>query len=229
MITDILQVAVDHPHVSEVGAIHQRPQGVQPALNVLLAHGAGAPMESEFMGRTAEGLVDRGYGVMRFRYGYMERMSQEQRRFPPDRTPKLEEVHLAALHALRKRTATDRIVLAGKSMGGRMSSHLAAAGESCAGLLYLGYPLHPAGKPDKLRSEHFPKIRQRSLFVQGTRDALCDLDLLKRELAAYGAPFDLSIIAGGDHSFEVLKRSGRTPGEVQKELLDVMDGWLAKL
>lgn len=229
MKSESIVIPVDHPHVKEVAAIHQTPEDAKPKLSVLFAHGAGAPMDSEFMGRVAEALVGRGYGVMRFRYAYMERAAQEERRFPPDRTPRLEEVHRAALAVLRERVNGGPIVLAGKSMGGRMSSHLAAAGEDCAGLIYMGYPLHPAGKPEKLRSAHFPEIRQPSLFVQGTRDKLCELDLLERELANYAGPHEVAVIEGGDHSFEVLKRSGRTPEEVQRELLDVMDGWLSGL
>lgn len=228
MISETFRIPVEHPTLDSVQALLQLPEEL-PQLFILLAHGAGASMDSEFMTFTAEALVDRGYGVMRFRYAYMERAALEERRFPPDRAPRLEAVHAAALAALRERTQGQPIVLAGKSMGGRISSHLAAAGESCAGLLFLGYPLHPAGKPERLRSEHFPKITQPSLFLTGTRDALCDLGLLEQELENYGAPFELVITEGGDHSFDVLKRSGRNPAEVRSMLVNSMDQWLGEL
>jgi predicted alpha/beta-hydrolase family hydrolase len=226
--TETFRVPVEHPSVESVQAILQWPRSTPP-LFILLAHGAGAPMDSEFMEFAAEALVERGYAVMRFRYAYMERAAREERRFPPDRAPRLEAVHRAALHALHERAEGRPVVLAGKSMGGRISSHLAAAGEPCAGLLYLGYPLHPAGKPERLRSAHFPQITQPSLFLAGTRDALCDLTLLDQELKNYGGSFELVITEGGDHSFDVLKRSGRTQQEVRRLLVDSMDRWLGEL
>lgn len=229
MSSTVLTLPVEGVAVEAVQAILQLPEAHPSGLAILLGHGAGAPMDSEFMNWASDGLAMQGHAVLRFRYAYMERAAREDRRFPPDRTPKLELVHRAALEWLRKQPFAERIVLAGKSMGGRMSSHLAAAGEECAGLFYLGYPLHPAGKPEKLRSEHFPRIAAPSLFLQGTRDALCDLELLDRELQRHAAPWELARIEGGDHSFAVLKRSGRTEEDVREEILNHLGRWLRAL
>lgn len=223
---EVLEIPVEGLAVESVGAILQLPGTESELPAILFAHGAGAPMDSDFMDSIAGGLVQRGFPVLRFRYAYMERAAREERRFPPDRAPKLEAVHRAALETLRQRLPGRAIFLAGKSMGARIASHLAAQGELCAGLIYLGYPLHPAKKPEKLRVEHFPRVHQRTLFLQGTRDALCVLDLLERELVAYAAPHELVIVEGGDHSFAVLKRSGRTADEVQTQLLDTIERFI---
>ncbi|MFT7484572.1 MAG: putative alpha/beta-hydrolase family hydrolase [Candidatus Paceibacteria bacterium] len=228
MRTESITIPVDGAAVESVQGIFQVPARGTPCKQaLLLAHGAGASMQADFMEAMAKGLVLRGHPVLRFRYAYMERAAREGRRFPPDRVPLLEMVHRAALETLRRKTSDERVVLAGKSMGGRISSHLAAAGEVCDGLIYLGYPLHPAKKPEKLRSQHFPEIRQRSLFLQGTRDALCGLHLLQTELKKYQGPHQVQVIEGADHAFHVLKRSGRTDAEVEQQLLQTMQDWLS--
>jgi predicted alpha/beta-hydrolase family hydrolase len=114
----------------------------------------------------------------------------------------------------------------GKSMGGRMASHLAAQGEAVDGLVFLGYPLHPSGKPDKLRADHLTAIEVPMLFIQGSRDPLCRLDLLDAALKPVKAPCLVHIIEGGDHSFKVLKRLGRTEQEVWREIVDTILGWV---
>ncbi len=195
---------------------------------ILLAHGAGAPPDSPFLTRIAGGLAGRGFRVMRFRYAYMQRTVADGKRRPPDRTAVLESTHRAALAALRQRVGERRILLVGKSLGGRMGSHLAAQGEDCAGLVFLGYPLHPAGRPERERSEHFPALCQPALFLQGTRDALCDLARLERALVRYGGNATLHVVDGADHGFGVSKRFGRTPDEVVAELLDAVDAWEAQ-
>jgi len=119
----------------------------------------------------------------------------------------------------------DRLVIGGKSMGGRMASHLAAAGERVQGLLFLGYPLHPAGKPDQLRAAHLSRISAPMLFLTGTRDALCRLDLLQSVLG--GIPnATLYVIEDGDHSFAVRKRSGRDAAAVRQEIAQASVDWL---
>jgi predicted alpha/beta-hydrolase family hydrolase len=119
-----------------------------------------------------------------------------------------------------------RLVIGGKSMGGRMASHLAAAGEAVDGLLFLGYPLHPAGKPETLRAAHLQRIAVPMLFLAGTRDALCRLDLLRAALA--GLPqATLHVVDDGDHSFAVRARSGRDQAAVRGEIVDASLTWLA--
>jgi len=220
-----LTLPVPHPHVQRVSALLDLPPGARRERAVLLAHGAGADMHSDFLSAMARGLCELGFPVLRFRYPYMERIAVEGRRRPPDPAPQLEAAHSAALEELARRCPGARPLLAGKSLGGRMGTHLAAKGADVAGLVLLGYPLHPAGKPEKERSEHFPALVQPALFVQGTRDALCDLERLRRSLAHYGGEPTLAVIEGADHSFEVLVRSGRTRAEVQAEILARVDAW----
>lgn len=219
-----LQLPLGGQKVDCVAALLDEPDFAADSA-VLLAHGAGAPMDSAFMEAVASRLVAGGLPVLRFRYPYMERAAREGRRFPPDRRPALEAAHLAALAELRRRFPDARVLLAGKSLGGRISSLLAAEGVACEGLVFLGYPLHPQGKPERLRSEHFPACLQPALFLQGTRDKLCDLALLAESLELYGGQARLHVVEGADHGFEVLKRSGRTNAEVLDELAEVILAW----
>lgn len=219
-----LSLAVPH-EVEQVGALWDRPAGRARARSVLLAHGSGADMHSPFLESMALGLCARGFAVLRFRYPYMERMAREGVRRPPDRAPALEAAHAAVLEALLERDEGRRPLLAGKSLGGRMSTHLAAKGAEAAGLVLFGYPLHPARRTERRRSEHFPALVQPALFLQGTRDDLCDLELLREALASYGGRATLEVVEGADHGFDVLVRSGRTRDEVRGQLLDAVDRW----
>ncbi|MCB9916642.1 MAG: dienelactone hydrolase family protein [Planctomycetes bacterium] len=224
-----LELAVPDLPVERVHALLDAPATGTPRVAALLAHGAGASMESAFLEDVALRLAAGGLAVLRFRYPYMERAAREGRRFPPDRRPALEATHLAALAELRRRYPDARCLLAGKSMGGRMASLLAAEGTACDGLAFLGYPLHPAKQPEKLRSEHFACCLQPALFLQGTRDALCDLDLLRTELELYGGAHELHVVEGADHGFDVPKRSGRDADDVRAELARVLLDWVARV
>lgn len=219
---DRFRLPVEHPHVDTVAALWQ-PGGERAA--VLLAHGSGSHMEHPFAEAITGGLLERGFGVLRFQYPYRELALQVGRNRPPDRAPVLEAAHLVALEALRERAGDRRVVLAGKSLGGRISTHLAAKDARCDGLVLLGYPLHPAGKPEKLRREHFPAIAQPALFLQGTRDALCDLRLLDEALTTFGGRVTLEVVDDADHSFHVRRSSGRDDAAVVVELLDAIDRW----
>lgn len=208
----------------QVSSIWTAPGSFRPGGTVVvLAHGAGNDMDSPFMRAVHEGLAARGFAVVRFNFPYKERGGKL-----PDRMPVLEQTWRAVLAAVGAdpQWRPGRVVLAGKSMGGRVASHLAAAGEPCDGLVFFGYPLHPANKPDKLRVSHLPAITCPMLFLAGTRDPLCRLDLLRSHLAPLGARAVVHEVAGGDHSFKVLKRLGRTPEAVMDELLDVTAQWL---
>ncbi len=187
---------------------------------VLLAHGAGQPMDSEFMDAAAGALVERGLSCLRFDYAYSTRARRERKRRPPERAPALLAAQRVALEFARTRAGGLPLWCAGKSMGGRMSTMLAAEGVAMAGLVLYGYPLHPAKKPEKLRVEHWPKIRVPALFLAGTRDALSDLALLREHLPSLGGPVELHVVEGGDHSFKLPKRLGREPAEVHAELAD---------
>ncbi len=195
---------------------------------ILLAHGAGVGMESAFMIETAEDLCAAGFPVLRVHSAYAQRMLDEGKRRPPDRRPLLEAVHRQAAATLRARFPGRRLLLAGKSMGGRMSSYLVATGEPADGLVFFGYPLHPPKRPDRLRSDHFGDLEVPALFLQGTRDALCDLDLLRDALTHYAGTAHLHVVEGADHGFAVLKRSGRTAEEIRSELISEVVSWEAQ-
>ena len=137
----------------------------------------------------------------------------------------LEATHRAALATLRARFPKRRLLLAGKSMGGRIGSHLAAADADAAGLVLLGYPLHPPGRPERVRAEHFAAIAQPALFLQGTRDALGGVELLRRELEVFGGPVTLEVVEGADHDFRVPRALGRSREEVLDGLVGAIDAW----
>ena len=193
---------------------------------ILLAHGAGIPMRSDFMEAMALGLAQGGHPVLRFNYPYAERMEQGASRRPPDRRRQLLATHRAGLAAITARFPDTRPVLAGKSMGGRLASMLAVEEDDVARLLFYGYPLHPPGKPEKQRAEHFPALTQPALFLQGERDALCRLELLKPALETYGGTPTLQVIEGADHDFGVLVKLGRTREEVLADLVGRSLEWL---
>jgi predicted alpha/beta-hydrolase family hydrolase len=184
---------------------------------LVLAHGAGADQLHAFMVRAADGLAKRGVETTTFNFPYTE-----AGRRAPDPAPKLEACFRDAVRAVRARGAGERpLFLGGKSMGGRMASHLAAQGEpNLAGLVFLGYPLHPPGKPQQLRKEHLPRIAAPMLFVQGTRDPFGTPDELAPILAGLPAKVVVFPVEQGGHSFEVPKRAGRGQGEVIESILD---------
>jgi predicted alpha/beta-hydrolase family hydrolase len=127
---------------------------------------------------------------------------------------------------VRNELEPEELYLAGKSMGGRMVSYMVAEGYPCQGMFFLGYPLHPPGKTDQLRKEHLPSIRVPILFLSGTRDTLCKLDLLKPVVEELGSRATLHIVEGGDHSFKVPKKMGRSEEEVTGEIVDSITRWI---
>ncbi len=216
---------VDHPHVEAVAALFDEPAGAPRGSAFLLAHGAGSHMEHPGLAALARGLAAHGFAVLRFDYAYRERARRAGRPFPPDARERLEHVHERARAELERRVPGRRLILAGRSMGGRIGSHLAATGAACAGLVLVGYPLHPPGRPELRRDEHFAAIAQPALFLQGTRDELCDLALLEESLQRYGGRVTLEVIQGADHGFHVPRSSGRTDAQVQEQLLERIERW----
>ncbi len=196
---------------------------------LLFAHGAGAPMDHPFMVGVASALRELGHAVLRFQYPFTELMSQTGRRRPPDRMPVLENAHLAAHVALRDLLPDMPQVFVGKSMGGRVGSHLVYRGIPARGLVFLGYPLHPAGKPKKLRDEHFDELLKPALFLQGTRDKLAELDLLRTSIEKYAGEATLEIVQRANHGFQVPAKDGRSPAEIHSQLAASIDAWLAGL
>jgi predicted alpha/beta-hydrolase family hydrolase len=186
---------------------------------VIVAHGAGNDMHTPLLMHFSTGLCRAGYLCLRFNFPYKERGQKA-----PDPQEKLVRTWQAAFECVRSHPqyGTPRIVAAGKSMGGRIASQMTADGQlSPQALVFLGYPLHPPGKTEQLRDAHLYRITVPMLFFAGTRDTLCDLDLLKPVIGRLKAPADLDIVDGGDHSF-VLPKSFKVSEE------DVCDGILKR-
>jgi uncharacterized protein len=192
------------------------------SVTVILGHGAGADQRSDFMTRFATGLAERGMNVVMFNFLYTE-----QGRRVPDANNALEACFRAVIKAVRhKKIGRGTLVIGGKSLGGRIASQTAAVGADVEGLVFLGYPLHPPGRPDQLRAKHLPDIKAPMLFVQGSRDAFGTPDELGPILTELKTPADLYVVDGGDHSFNVLKRAGMTQEEAYKTALDRIELWL---
>jgi predicted alpha/beta-hydrolase family hydrolase len=199
---------------------------------MVLAHGAGAGMHHPFMEGLAQVLAGCGIATLRYQFPYMQ-----QRRRRPDASGVLIATVETAVGAAC-RTAADLPLLAGgKSLGGRMTS-LACAGKRSAvnpdmalvrGLVLFGFPLHPAGRPGTGRAEHLSTVQVPMLFLQGTRDPLADLDLLRPVCAELAPRATLHVVAGADHSFHMLKRSGRTDRDVLNELARTVASWAEAL
>ena len=208
----------------EVSAILLRPQNAQCLL--VLAHGAGAGMNHPFMTAIANELAASQVASFRFQFPYME-----QRRRAPDRPPVLTATVQAAVQTASKAAPDLPLFAGGKSLGGRMTS-LAASEErldNVQGLVFFGFPLPPPNQPGTKRAEHLAEVKLPMLFLQGTRDALADLKLLRPILAKLGNRATLHVIEGADHSFHVLKSSGKTDKNVLKELAESASDWMEKL
>ena len=188
------------------------------------AHGAGGSMSDKGVLTTSRALRERGIGVVRFNFLYKEKKSGR-----PDPMPKLKDTTTAVVDRVRSELAPRTLIIGGRSMGGRAASMLAADGFDSAGLFLLAYPLHPAGRPEQLRDAHLPSIRMPVLCVNGTRDALCTPALMTRALEPVTAPWQMHWIDGADHSFHVLKSTGRNDADVMTEIADVGQRWVAQL
>jgi|SRR5579859_98228 len=215
-----LKVAV--PEIGDVSVLWLCPAGARWLL--VLAHGAGAGMSHPFLGKLAAELASLEIATFRYQFPYME-----QRRRVPDSPPVLKSTVRAAVNAAGE-TAPDLPILAGgKSMGGRMTSQTAADRppefEKVRGLAFFGFPLHPPGNPGTKRAEHLTQVQIPMLFLQGTRDQFADLKLLRPICASLGARATLHEIETADHSFHVLKSSGKTDAEVMRELAQSVRTW----
>ena len=188
----------------------------------VLAHGAGAGMTHPFMTAVAEGLRDRGMATLRYQFPYMERGSKR-----PDRPPIAHAAVRAAVASAARLTPGLPLIAGGKSFGARMTSQTQAEAplHGVAGLAFLGFPLHPAGKPSIDRAEHLSRVRVPMLFLQGTRDALADAPLLAEVLRTLSARSTSHLIADADHSFHVPARSGKTDAQVLSDALDTIAEW----
>jgi predicted alpha/beta-hydrolase family hydrolase len=204
----------------EVSALLLRPDGARCLL--VLAHGAGAGMQHRFMEEIAQRLARRGVATFRYQFPYVEKG-----RKAPDSEVTLTATVRAAVAAAKKHAGGLPFFAGGKSMGGRMTS-LAAAKEpldSVRGLIFFGFPLHAAGKPSAERGKHLADVTVPMLFLEGSRDTLADLKLLKPLCGRLGKRAELFVIDGGDHSFHMLKSSGRSDDEVLDEAAQKVASW----
>ena len=201
-------------------------------VTVVLGHGAGASQASGFMRMYAKGLAARGLDVMTFNFVYME-----QGRSVPDQKHKLEGCFEAVIETglKHKKLKGNRVVIGGKSMGGRIASQLMAGehretfANDVVGLVFLGYPLHPPGQSTKLRVEHLEHIKKPMLFVQGTRDALGSPDEIKPWIKNLRPAPKIHEIEGGDHSFKAPKKFGLSPDQIFETSMDEIDRWIRSL
>jgi predicted alpha/beta-hydrolase family hydrolase len=201
-------------------AVFEPALGARGGTLFVCAHGAGGHMADRALLAATERLRGRGLDVVRFNFLYREQGSRR-----PDAMPRLTGCIAAVVAHARREVEVKRLLLGGRSMGGRAASMMAADGFACDGLLLLAYPLHPASRPQKLRDAHFPRIRAPVLCVNGTRDTLCRRDLMEQAVRPLGDRWTMRWLEGADHGFHVLKRSGRTDGEVLDEMADAYAAW----
>ena len=203
--------------MAEISFLADGPEEAETTL--VLAHGAGAPMDSDFMAAFAQGLSDRGLRLLRFEFPYMAARRADGRKRPPDRQPRL----LETWHEVIDRLAPRRLAVGGKSMGGRMASLVAERPEVSA-LVCLAYPFHPTGKPERLRTEHLKELRTPCLIVQGSRDPFGT----REEVAGYGLSpaVRLHWAEDGNHDLAPRKASGRSAEQNWAEAMDAICAFL---
>ena len=204
-----------------VSALLLKPD--EPRAALVLAHGAGAGMHHSFMADLAKALGARGAATLRYQFPYMEQGSTR-----PDSPALAHQAVRAAVAEARRRLPGVALFAGGKSFGGRMTSQAQAedALTDVKGLVFVGFPLHPAGQPSVKRAEHLERVGVPMLFLQGTRDTLADLALVRDVVGSLGSRATLHVEDGADHSFHVLARSGRRDAEVMEALADTAAAWM---
>ena len=224
---ETLKVQIDE-HDSVTALLYPAAKKNRLGFTIILGHGAGANQLSGFMRMAAMGLAERGFDVITFNFLYKERG-----RSVPDPKAKLEACYRAAIDAAvnhHRKLMKNRLVIGGKSMGGRIASQVAAAeGDRISGLVFLGYPLHPPGRPDKLRDEHLKEIRAPMLFCQGSRDAFGTEAEIRATIRKHRLPASIFAIEGGDHSFKVPKSAGLSQQEVYESVMNQVEAWIRAL
>jgi hypothetical protein len=218
-------VVDEYTTVSSVWAVPEDFRAGQ-ADALILAHGAGNDMNHPFLSFVHESLAAEGWLTIRFNFPY-----KEQGKKAPDVAAKLERTFRAVLLQARNDEALKprRLFIGGKSLGGRIASQLAAQGEDVAGLVFLGYPLHPPAQPAKLRVAQLKDISCPMLFISGSKDPFCQLNHLKQTLKSLKRRTNLYIIEEGDHSFQVPQHTGRTEKDVWREIVSVISRWLKQV
>lgn len=207
----------------ETSAVFEPAENGEHGVCFVCAHGAGGNMNDRGIVQTANTLRSRGLGVVRFNFLYKEKKSGR-----PDPMPRLKECITAVVSRVREEIEPKKLIIGGRSMGGRAASMLAADGFECDGLLLLAYPLHPPGKPDQLRDAHLPAIKVPVICFNGTRDPFCIPALMKAVLKDVKTDWKMHWVEGADHSFHVLKSSGRTDAEVLAEIGNATEVWVSR-
>jgi hypothetical protein len=213
----VLEIRIPTPADEVSASLHG-----EGGTTVVLGHGAGGDRRSGLLLRTAEALAGSGRRALLYNFPYSDR-----RRRIPDPPAVLEQATRAVGEYALGPLGAAKIVHGGKSMGGRIASQVVAAGARADALVFLGYPLHPPGRPDVLRDRHLDLVAVPMLFVQGTRDAFARFDRLSPVLDRLGDRATLHAVQGGDHSFAVPKGAGRSREDVEAELFRVMLSWLS--
>jgi predicted alpha/beta-hydrolase family hydrolase len=221
---ELLSVSVNEDEGLRVSARLELPSGARACY--VLAHGAGAGMDHPFMSAVAAGLARRDIATLRYQFPYMERRARR-----PDPPALCHATVRAAVAECARRMPTLPLIAGGRSFGGRMTSQAQAEEplRGVRGLAFLGFPLHPAGRPADSRAEHLSRVQIPLLLVQGTRDALAERALLEALLARLGPRASVSWLEDADHSFHVRARSGRNDEEVMSAVLDSLCEWLRGL
>jgi hypothetical protein len=214
-------ITIELDETQRVSGLLSVPAGARACY--VLAHGAGAGMTHPFMAQVSAGLAERAIASLRYQFPYMERRAKR-----PDPPALAHATVRAAVAEAARRLPDFALVAGGKSFGGRMTSQAqsAAALPRVRGLAFLGFPLHPAGKPSDERARHLFDVRVPMLFLQGSRDALADLALLRPVIDKLGDRASLRVFDDADHSFHVPARSGRRDADVRRELLDALAAWI---
>jgi predicted alpha/beta-hydrolase family hydrolase len=217
------KLAIRIDEVTSVSALLVRPTDARACF--VFAHGAGAGMTHPFMETVAAGLGERGVASLRYQFPYMEKASRR-----PDPPAVAHAAVRAAVVEAGRCCEGLTLIAGGKSFGGRMTSQAQAQAAAplpgVHGLAFLGFPLHPAGKPSDDRAKHLADVHVPMLFIQGTRDNLAELKLLEPMVKRLGSSASLHVEEGADHSFHVLARSGRNDGEVMRDILDTLAAWI---
>lgn len=204
-------------------AVYEPAHGDQTAV-FAFAHGAGGNRNDRAMLGASNAFRAIGLGVVRFNFIYRERGAGG-----PDRMPRLMECFTAVVERARAELSPGRVIIGGRSMGGRAASMLAADGFDANGLLLLAYPLHPPGRHDTLRDAHLPSITMPVLCCNGTRDTFCDPELMRAALQRVRTPWTMHWLEGADHGFHVPKKSGRSDADILAEVQTVTSRWLDQI
>lgn len=213
---------IDLPKGGHCGMITASiPNHINDPTCLIIAHGAGGPMYSPFITLFHKGMAERGYITVKFNFPYME-----ARRKVPDKREILEASYREVIETVRTgKYHPKRVFVGGKSMGGRIASQVAAAGEEVDGLFFLGYPLHRPGQLDMLRDEHLYRIKKPMLFISGTKDQFAKRELLDQVVSKLGDKAKIDWIEGGDHSYNT-HQGKDTQATIYSEAMETLDSWV---